>query len=679
MKKKKKIISNYKSKSLNNSLSMPLITQKKYNLITEKSKLYDYNLYNDLIENSMKQYKVNEEVSFEDKEENKNNIKTSKKFLTKKEIQNIKKITQINHLNKTFSQNNIQNNKEDNSFKISIKKNIQFLSPIHSLGILKLNNKIYDDINKNNLKRQEIRFNESIKKINDYQMKFKIKMPKIKIIPINRKDNSKSPIINKLKKRENEHKKININKFFSHLFLTKTRFFSYYKYGKINFPECREQFTLNLYGNYAYLTGGMCTVMKNINIWILNLKEMIWEKIKLKNHMPNRFGHSCIIDKEKKRLYIFGGRTKIIPSNININNNNNNNNNNSIISYSNIICGLDIYNLNNNSFSSPLFPNKNFPILRRNHICELIGNYMIIHGGITENNEILNDIFLFNINIFNYIINKERDYNINISNEIWKKLILYPDCKIPYLYGHSSTLVIPNDIINNKDFSIYKYPEISYRFNEDKKLIKEKKINKINIQGWYIFGGKTKNESNIGISNDLYILKIGFKPCELIKCDFTKGKKPCPRYFHSMNYYENGNFIIIHGGRNDSKSDNFALNDTFILNLENLNWIEIELYSNYKDFKIFSRCGHCSIIYENKLIICGGMNNNNYIGSSFLIVNLDEDYNPILKTSEIILNNLNEKQNEINDNEKEKNILSDNINNSKQFGMFFDLNLPEIK
>ena len=91
MKKKKKIISNYKSKSLNNSLSMPLITQKKYNLITEKSKLYDYNLYNDLIENSMKQYKVNEEVSFEDKEENKNNIKTSKKFLTKKEIQNIKK------------------------------------------------------------------------------------------------------------------------------------------------------------------------------------------------------------------------------------------------------------------------------------------------------------------------------------------------------------------------------------------------------------------------------------------------------------------------------------------------------------------------------------------------------------------------------------------------------------
>ena len=147
-----------------------------------------------------------------------------------------------------------------------------------------------------------------------------------------------------------------------------------------------------------------------------------------------------------------------------------------------------------------------------------------------------------------------------------------------------------------------------------------------------------------------------------------------------MNYYENGNFIIIHGGRNDSKSDNFALNDTFILNLQNLNWIEIELYSQFNDFKIFSRCGHCSIIYENKLIICGGMNNNNYIGSSLLIVNLDEDYNSVLKTSDIMINYMNEKQSVLNDNEKGKNnFLSEKINNSNEVGMVFDINLPEIK
>ena len=165
----------------------------------------------------------------------------------------------------------------------------------------------------------------------------------------------------------------------------------------------------------------------------------------------------------------------------------------------------------------------------------------------------------------------------------------------------------------------------------------------ISIKGWYIFGGKTKSDSSIGISNDLYILKLGIKPCEWIKCNNTMGNKPCPRYFHSMNYFENGNFIIIHGGRNDNKSESFALNDTFILNLENFNWIEVQLFSQSQDFKIFPRCSHCSIIYNNKLIICGGMNNNNYLGSALLIVNLDGTINPFMKSSEDFILNFKNK------------------------------------
>ena len=51
MKKEQKSFSNFKSKKLNPSLSMPIINHKKYNLKTEKYKLYDFNLYNLLIEN----------------------------------------------------------------------------------------------------------------------------------------------------------------------------------------------------------------------------------------------------------------------------------------------------------------------------------------------------------------------------------------------------------------------------------------------------------------------------------------------------------------------------------------------------------------------------------------------------------------------------------------------------
>ena len=39
---------------------------------------------------------------------------------------------------------------------------------------------------------------------------------------------------------------------------------------------------------------------------------------------------------------------------------------------------------------------------------------------------------------------------------------------------------------------------------------------------------------------------MGRKPLDWIKVD-TKGKSPIPRYFHSMNFYERGNYVIIHG------------------------------------------------------------------------------------------------------------------------------------
>jgi hypothetical protein len=98
------------------------------------------------------------------------------------------------------------------------------------------------------------------------------------------------------------------------------------------------------------------------------------------------------------------------------------------------------------------------------------------------------------------------------------------------------------------------------------------------------------------LSNDLWILLLGKKPLEWVKQE-THGMRPSPRFFHSMNFYEEGNFLIIHGGRNDLTSDSFALNDTFILELFNFDWVNIKLYSNLDDFKVFCRCGHSSIIH----------------------------------------------------------------------------------
>ena len=56
---------------------------------------------------------------------------------------------------------------------------------------------------------------------------------------------------------------------------------------------------------------------------------------------------------------------------------------------------------------------------------------------------------------------------------------------------------------------------------------------------------------------------VGKKLCFWRILDDAKGVKPTPRFFHSMSYYERGNFLIIHGGRNDLNNDSFALNDIY--------------------------------------------------------------------------------------------------------------------
>ena len=193
------------TKNLKPSSSMPLIFN------TNKSKknnvlFRDYNNFIKHIENSMKQYKVNIPISFNNKEENNNNILSSKKYITKQELNYINKIT---HLNNSHSLGHINEShllKEKNLFKISVNHNPNYLNPIHSLGIIKLNNKIYDDIIQTNIKRQKIKFDESIKNIEEYRNKFKVKMPKIKVTTINSKIEENIKIIDKTKKRKQQGK-----------------------------------------------------------------------------------------------------------------------------------------------------------------------------------------------------------------------------------------------------------------------------------------------------------------------------------------------------------------------------------------------------------------------------------------------------------------------------------------
>lgn len=177
----------------------------------------------------------------------------------------------------------------------------------------------------------------------------------------------------------------------------------------------------------------------------------------------------------------------------------------------------------------------------------------------------------------------------------------------PALFGHTSTLVFPKDVLSNPRFSIYKVPE---------EKVQRRYINRIKEKGIYLFGGKS--DDNV-LSNEVYLVKMGKKPLEITKLAI-RGKPPSPRYFHTVNFFEEGNLLIVYGGRNEM-SEEYALGDMYLLDLGRLEWMEAKLYTN-ANVNLFSRCSHCSLIANRKLIVFGGMNNNNYLGSSLFFVEL---------------------------------------------------------
>ena len=546
----------------------------------------------------------------------------------------IKQITKRN----TWKNPKIDLSKEENesvNLSISIPKDNYYFSPIHSLGVLKINYKVHSNVLKTNLKRQKYIYDKSIEEYKRNRKKILNKLLKLKITELN-------PIHNNLfefkSKDNNSNENIALTNKSNKSYPTQlyTRLFACFKYSCKNYPESREQFSFVLLDEYIYLIGGLCCINETDEIWIYKTSSLSWAKLKINNKTLSRFGHTAILDKNKSKIYIFGGRSKLDIWSHPISNERKE-------YYGNI----EYYDIKQNEWNLPVMKSKYHPTLRRNHSSELVGNELIIMLGISESNIILNDV-----------------YSLNLSfpegkKEKWNEV--HVDGPGPRLFGHCSSLVVNRDILKDKKFSIYKFPE-------EEKLYRGNNIkDKIKLKGIYVFGGKSKYIGNGGISNDLYILLIGSNPCSWHKIDNIKGIKPTPRYFHSMNFYEPGNFLIVHGGRNDYKNDNYSLNDTFIFDLEYFQWHKVILIGIDKN-NILPRCGHQSVISGNQLFIFGGMNNNTFIGSSMFIINLVPD-----SFHSFMMNNKDDenKQNDIN-NDKE-NVKNSNETLNKQFS------LPKLK
>lgn len=134
--------------------------------------------------------------------------------------------------------------------------------------------------------------------------------------------------------------------------------YGYYAYPLKTFPEGREQFSLSYDGKEAVVYGGLISNKSNI-IWKFDPLNLSWKKEDqdFSNSIVPRFGHTCNL--YQKKLYVFGGRTKL---------------NNYFY-----IPDLEIYNLEDKTWTNPIVYTKSTLKLRRNHISLLVGEIVYIY------------------------------------------------------------------------------------------------------------------------------------------------------------------------------------------------------------------------------------------------------------------------------------------------------------
>ena len=559
--------------------------------------------FNKEISNIMDNYKYDslEEDTNEGKTDIINLLPKIHRESYKKEKEEIRSYFKLNKSQSTPSlsnHTNVSNNLDIyNQVKFDFLKE-QFKSPIHAYHLIQKNKVIYEGMVQNFEMFEKNSFREGFKRLGPLvhlnfknilskgykplsKVKISTKIPKTIDLswfnPNNQKQNHNKESKSKRKKhnaqspdnnsdnKQQSSSRTNKNNFSVQLLVKLI-------YPNNNFPESREQFVFAQNERDILLHGGLVSNKSNL-LWKFIPNAFRWKRIDLKSiNMEPRYGHTGVI--YNRKLFIFGGRYLNLP----------------------LMGDVDVFNLDTKTWTTPPLQTYAKLKLRRNHVAISVGNQMFVHGGIDENGNYLNDCYLLNYNPIK-----------------WLSCSIHENTLSPTLAFHKCCLVLPEMSRINPRLNIYRLPEGG---------TKRSSINSIREKGIYFFGGK-QSENSLPVE-DLYVLRIGRRPLEWAKL-ITKGIGPSARYSTSINYYEEGNSIVIHGGRNDKNSDNFALNDTYILELYSLNWLKVSYCFEMEGMKMFYRCSHESIIYGHLLIIFGGMNSDNYIGSEFCVIELDSN------------------------------------------------------
>lgn len=253
-------------------------------------------------------------------------------------------------------------------------------------------------------------------------------------------------------------------------------------------PQSREQAACVYVDGCIVLFGGLNGVMLN-DINVLNLQKQKWYKVTFQRNEQQpepRYGHSAVV--YKSNIYIYGGYRRYVES------------------FKVRETYGDVYEFNTDILKWDKLNCSGSLSFRRDHIAEVVGYHMLVHGGINHKSKMLDDIYV-----------------LNLKTKAWSEISL--------------STMLPNKVSHHKSCQVV-HPYVLEKGSLDlfscNISLKKLQGSKIKQMGIYVFGGL--NELGY-TTNELWILRIGIRILSWVKPE-TKGKPPCSRYGHSMHFVE---------------------------------------------------------------------------------------------------------------------------------------------
>ena len=292
-----------------------------------------------------------------------------------------------------------------------------------------------------------------------------------------------------------------------------------------------------VYNNKMIIFGGRYNQRSLANIFSLNLQFLTWTKLDSYGQSPPaRDSHSVILYKNEMLIFGGSGSGKKLNDTWSFN-------------FDHKKWTKIIYNSVPNGCVHGASPGvSTTPSPREGHCVALVNNYyMMVYGGLDENEKDINTIHLF-----------------DLRNNIW---------------------ILAKSV------------------GEEPKLRDSQSCTMINNTG-YIFGGQGENDERF---NDMYQLNFDIDETKQkyeVKWsqEITKGIKPSVRTSHSSVGYKN-QFIFIIGGEGENQ---VPLNDVWIYDIISKEYSQLTI-NNSNGFE--GRFCHSSCLLNDTIVIYGGMKN----------------------------------------------------------------------